>query len=152
MGIVKAPSISHYWISDPFLKINAIPSTMSRNRFELFLRMWHFSDSELQPEDDGLHKLTNVVDYLVSKLKIVYSRRNRVHRRNSCTIRRMFGNEAILPHENPQVMIVADNYYTSVDLASKLLDKSTNLLGTLKTNRKYNPNTVVNENLKGASL
>ncbi|KAJ8880881.1 hypothetical protein PR048_017354 [Dryococelus australis] len=104
MGIVKAPSISDYWTSDPFFKMNASPSTMFRNRFKLLLRMWHFSDNELQPENYRLYKLTNVVDYLVSKFqKNVYSRRYRVRRRNNCTIQRTFGNEAILPHENPQV-------------------------------------------------
>ncbi|KAJ8879318.1 hypothetical protein PR048_019926 [Dryococelus australis] len=113
---------------------------------------------------------------------IVYSRRNRVRRRHNCTIQRTFGNEAILPHKNPQVrdeniqsdtcnsvptsvvlqlcgpllnsdrVIVTDNYYTSIDLANKLIDKSTNLLGTLRSNRKYNPETLVNKKLKRGEI
>lgn len=36
-----------------------------------------------------------------------------------------------------------DNFYTSYDLAKKLLEKQTHLVGTLRKNRKYNPASVV---------
>lgn len=49
-------------------------------------------------------------------------------------------------------VIVTDNYYTSMDLAKKLLEKQTNLLGTLRSNRKGNPKTVINKRLKKEEL
>lgn len=49
-------------------------------------------------------------------------------------------------------VIVTDNYYTSMDLAKKLLEKQTNLLGTLRSNRKGNPKTVINKRLKKGEL
>jgi hypothetical protein len=33
-------------------------------------------------------------------------------------------------------LAITDNYYTSIDLANKLLDKKTHLLGTLRANRR----------------
>ncbi|KAJ8891552.1 hypothetical protein PR048_004080 [Dryococelus australis] len=89
--------------SDPFFKMSTIPSMMFRNRFEPLLSMWHFSDDELQLENDRLYKLTNVVDYLSQNFKKCILKRNCMRKRNNCTIQRMFVNEAILPHENPQV-------------------------------------------------
>jgi len=44
--------------------------------------------------------------------------------------------------------VYTDNYYTSVDLAHKLLDKNTHLVGTLRRNRKNNPKPVLNSILK----
>lgn len=44
--------------------------------------------------------------------------------------------------------IVTDNYYTSLELAEKLLEKQTHLLGTLRKNRKGLPIDVVQKKLK----
>lgn len=44
--------------------------------------------------------------------------------------------------------LCTDNYYTSVELAHKLLDEKTYLLGTLRSNRKNNPKNVMNKKLK----
>ncbi|KAJ8934614.1 hypothetical protein NQ314_013258 [Rhamnusium bicolor] len=38
--------------------------------------------------------------------------------------------------------IVVDNYYTSVELAHKLLETNTYIIGTLRSNRKCNPKNV----------
>lgn len=35
-----------------------------------------------------------------------------------------------------------DNWYTSIDLAEKLLDRKTHVVGTLRANRKINPAEV----------
>lgn len=45
-----------------------------------------------------------------------------------------------------------DNWYTSVNLAHKLLSRSTNLVGTLKSNRKHNPQDVVKHKLKKGEI
>lgn len=201
MGIIKAPSISDYWTTDPFFKISAIPSTMSRNRFELLLRMWHFSNNELQPENDRLYKLSNVVDYLISKCQKICTPGETVcvdesivpfkgrllmkqycpmkaHKYGVKIFKACFGKgytwnlkiysgkhqdagnsvptSVVLqlcgPLLNSGRVIVTDNYYTSIDLADKLLDKSTNLLGTLRSNRKNNPKTVVHKKLKKGEM
>jgi hypothetical protein len=39
--------------------------------------------------------------------------------------------------------LCTDHYYTSVELAHKLLDEKTYLLGTLRSNRKNNPKNVI---------
>ncbi|XP_050315486.1 piggyBac transposable element-derived protein 4-like, partial [Anthonomus grandis grandis] len=44
--------------------------------------------------------------------------------------------------------VVTDNWYTNVELASKLLEKETHLLGTLKKKRKGLPREVVDKKLK----
>nr|CAH7714764.1 unnamed protein product [Callosobruchus chinensis] len=44
--------------------------------------------------------------------------------------------------------VVTDNYYTSFELAINLLDKKTHLLGTLRSNRRGNPEEVINKKLK----
>ncbi|KAF2887253.1 hypothetical protein ILUMI_18920, partial [Ignelater luminosus] len=44
--------------------------------------------------------------------------------------------------------LYTDNYYTSVSLATELLDKKTHLIGILRSNRKYNPKEVVQKKLK----
>lgn len=43
--------------------------------------------------------------------------------------------------------IVTDSYYTSIPLAEYMLSRNTDLLGTLKLNRKYVPRDIVNANL-----
>lgn len=44
--------------------------------------------------------------------------------------------------------IYVDNYYTSMELAHKLLERKTHLVGTLRKNRKNNPKDVINKRLK----
>lgn len=44
--------------------------------------------------------------------------------------------------------IYMDNWYSSVDLAKRLLDRNTNMVGTLRANRRGNPPEVVGKKLK----
>ena len=48
--------------------------------------------------------------------------------------------------------LCTDNWYTSVDLANKLIRKNTHLMGTLRTNRKGNPSEVINTKLKHGEI
>ncbi|KAF2903794.1 hypothetical protein ILUMI_02382 [Ignelater luminosus] len=48
--------------------------------------------------------------------------------------------------------LYTDNYYTSVSLVTELLDKKTHLIGTLRSNRKYNPKEVVQKKLKAKKI
>jgi Transposase IS4 len=56
MGLVNMPSMSCYW-SRSTLYSNCISKTMSRNRFQLLLRMWHFANNEDDAPGDRLHKV-----------------------------------------------------------------------------------------------
>jgi hypothetical protein len=49
---------------------------------------------------------------------------------------------------NARRLAITDNYYTSIELANKLLDKKTHLLGTLRANRRGNPKEVTTKKLK----
>ncbi|KAJ8884653.1 hypothetical protein PR048_016511 [Dryococelus australis] len=72
MGLVKAPSISDYWTTNPYFRIGTMSSTMSRNRFKLLLRMWHISDTEKQPKTIDSIRISSV-----KCPDIVQARRNR---------------------------------------------------------------------------
>ena len=64
MGIVKLPDISLYWSKDPAYLQTLPSSVMSRNRFELLLRMLHFNDNERENVNDRLYKIRTVIDIL----------------------------------------------------------------------------------------
>lgn len=44
--------------------------------------------------------------------------------------------------------LYVDNFYTSVNLASRLLKRKTHLVGTIRCNRKDNPEMVKKEKFK----
>lgn len=74
MGLVKLPSIQMYWTTDPFF-VQSFPRTvMSRNRFEILLRMLHFVDNEkiINP-NDLLCKLQTLTDILNKNFQEYYN-------------------------------------------------------------------------------
>lgn len=64
MGIVKLPEISLYWSKDPAYSQTLTRSIMSRNRFEVLLRMLHFNDNDKENVNDRLYKIKTVIDML----------------------------------------------------------------------------------------
>ena len=70
MGLDKKPSLSYYWSRLPLYNSGA-SKYMSRNRFELLLRMWYFTNNEDCPPGNRLHKIQYLVKYLVSKYQLV---------------------------------------------------------------------------------
>ena len=42
IGMLNLPRLSDYWSTDPLFKTYTWRKTMSRNRFFLLLRFWHF--------------------------------------------------------------------------------------------------------------
>ncbi|XP_043502330.1 uncharacterized protein LOC122524246 [Polistes fuscatus] len=48
--------------------------------------------------------------------------------------------------------LCTDNWYTSIDLANRLIEKNAHLIGTLRTNRRENPSDVIRTNLKRGEL
>lgn len=70
MGLVKMPSISHYWKTSLLYK-SEIPFYMSRNRFELILSGMHVSDNNNGPGQNRLYKIQPLVYILVDKFNTV---------------------------------------------------------------------------------
>lgn len=59
MGIVKLPKVVDYWSNDDveLLGQSFANITMSHNRFELLLRLFHFSNNEELRKEDRLDKI-----------------------------------------------------------------------------------------------
>ena len=73
MGIVKKPFIENYWSTDPVLATPLVNSIMARDRFELLLKFWHFSNNETVAEGDRLHKLQSISDLLLQRFQDVFT-------------------------------------------------------------------------------
>jgi len=65
MGLVKKPAIEDYWTTVWPIATPCVNSIMPRDRFELLLKFWHFSDNEKATEGDRLQKLRPVCDALL---------------------------------------------------------------------------------------
>lgn len=72
MGLVNKPCIADYWSTDPVIATPLVSSIMPRDRFELILKFWHFSDNDACPRGDRLFKLRNICDMLVSRFQSAY--------------------------------------------------------------------------------
>lgn len=57
MGLVQLPNLRDYWSKSQLYNMDLPRKTMSRNRFELLLKMWHFADNTLAGTN-RLHKNT----------------------------------------------------------------------------------------------
>jgi hypothetical protein len=65
MGLINVASIHSYWKQNA-LYSNSLPSkTMSRNRFQLLLKMWHFAPVVPVNSEDRLHKVRSFTDLLI---------------------------------------------------------------------------------------
>lgn len=49
-------------------------------------------------------------------------------------------------------VVVTDNFYTSIDLAQRLLNRKTHTVGTLRKNRKGTPKEIIKEKLKTGEI
>lgn len=61
MGLAKLPSISHYWRLDQLYNFPLFRKVMSRNRFQLLLRYFHFSENDATATS-RLHKIQPILD------------------------------------------------------------------------------------------
>ena len=67
MGLVNLPSIANYWSRDCLYRNGIAGTTMTRNRFQLLLRMWHFADNRAdEAVNDRLHKIRHILQLLVA--------------------------------------------------------------------------------------
>lgn len=71
MGIIKKPSLSMYWTTDPTLETPFYSKCMHYDRFRMILSCLHFEISE-DNDPDVLHKIRPIVDYLIEKFQMTY--------------------------------------------------------------------------------
>ncbi|KAF5281757.1 hypothetical protein FQR65_LT14552 [Abscondita terminalis] len=71
MGLVRHPTIESYWSRNSKYKNDIAPITMPRNKFEMLLRFWHFSNNEEAPENDRLFKVRHIVELLTKNYQTI---------------------------------------------------------------------------------
>ncbi|KAG5883488.1 hypothetical protein JTB14_013132 [Gonioctena quinquepunctata] len=74
MGMNCRPAIASYWSTDVLYK-NQVSQVLSRNRFEMLLRMIHSSDRENETNNDRLYKIRPVLDMLNNSFQQTYTMR-----------------------------------------------------------------------------
>ncbi|XP_008188519.1 piggyBac transposable element-derived protein 4-like [Acyrthosiphon pisum] len=162
MGLVEMPNLGSYWSTKHRYKNYVAQKTMSRNRFELLLRFWHFSDNKKAPEGDrevlavdetmvpfrGRLLFRQYIPgkahkYGVKLFKLCgtngYTYNVQVYGGKSQVDGKGLGCRVVLDlsrrYLNMGRTMVTDNFYTSITLANELLSYDTHLVGTLRSNR-----------------
>ncbi|KAL4101274.1 hypothetical protein QTP88_021294 [Uroleucon formosanum] len=72
MGLVKMPSLSDYWNRAERYQNNVASKTMSRNKFELILRFWHFENNNSADKTDRLYKIRKLLNMANDRFKNVH--------------------------------------------------------------------------------
>jgi len=73
MGMVRMQSIRDYWLRKWLFRNEVAGNIMSRNRFELLLKMLHFSDNSQCPEGDMLYKVQPFIDKILHNYQAIYT-------------------------------------------------------------------------------
>jgi hypothetical protein len=197
-GLVQMPKLKYYWSSSQLYGSEIIRNTMSRERFELLLKFWHFSNNDKKDSNqDRLFKLKPILDLLKVRFSSVYTPGSivsvdetmipwrgrllfkqyllgKAHKygvkmykladTNGYTWNFVIytGQQDSLAgrgHAEAVVMnllndlsgcyrtVVADNFFTSISLAERLLEQDTYLIGTLRSNRAGSGREIVQKRL-----
>lgn len=201
MGIVRLPSLAEYWSNDELFNLQFPRKVMSRNRFEILLRMIHFADNSADHNNGKLYKINPLVEMLVQSFKSLYIPeeyvcvdetllpfrgrlgfrqfiKNKRHKYGVKLFKLCSGsgytynlsiyagknvdNRKTTPFDVVVLLtndllqegrtVVTDNWYTSIQLANKMLDAETHLIGTVRKNRKGIPKEVITKKLKQGEL
>ncbi len=73
MGLIQMPKLKYYWSSSQLYGSEIIRNAMSRERFELLLKFWHFSNNDNKNSNqDRLFKLKPLLDLLRARFSSVY--------------------------------------------------------------------------------
>uniref|UniRef100_A0A1B6IXW2 PiggyBac transposable element-derived protein domain-containing protein n=2 Tax=Homalodisca liturata TaxID=320908 RepID=A0A1B6IXW2_9HEMI len=72
MGNLGFPTLKHYWSNDPLYGHTIFGNTMSRNRYETILQCLCFYDSETDPTDGRMHKISQVLHHLLQNINDTY--------------------------------------------------------------------------------
>ncbi|CAG5056959.1 unnamed protein product [Parnassius apollo] len=188
---------SRHRSTDPMFRQDFAKNAMTRNRFEILLRMLHFSNNEETEKSDRLHKIDKLVKTLNMNFQAhfipneslcvdeslipfrgrIIFRQYLKQKRHKYGIKifklcttpgytfrlEIYAGKSSESKNNTPTNIVlnlcsnllnkghtmyTDNWYSSVDLADKLLDSETHLVGMLRKNRKRLPKEVTETKLK----
>ncbi|KAJ8964004.1 hypothetical protein NQ314_005216 [Rhamnusium bicolor] len=162
MGLLQ--SIRDYW-SKKSLYENSLKNVLPRNRFQILLKTWLFANNENANTDDRLNKISQLLTKLQQSFQapiipgeFICIDETLVPFKVYCGQERDPAEEHTVPSQvvlnltknllNSGRTIVVDNYYTSVELAHKLLETNTYIIGTLRSNRKCNPKNILQKKLK----
>lgn len=199
MGLVQMPKLEYHWSSSQLYGSEIIRNAMARDRFELLLKFWHFSDNHKHhSNEDRLIKLKPLLDLLKARFSSVYVPgavvtvdetmipwRGRLLFKQYIPGKahkygiKMYKLAAIngytwsfliytgeqdpmagVGHAETVVMnllnglsgyyrtVVADNFFTSISLAKRLLAHDTYLIGTLRSNRAASGKELLQKQLK----
>ncbi|KAJ8948947.1 hypothetical protein NQ318_022969 [Aromia moschata] len=72
-GIVRMSSLRDYWSTKWIFANEVAKNIMSRNRFEILLKMFHCSDNSLCPKGDRIYKVQPLLDRLIQNYKKIYT-------------------------------------------------------------------------------
>jgi hypothetical protein len=73
MGLIQMPKLEYYWSNSQLYGSAIIRSAIARDRFELFLKFWHFSyNHKYHSNQDSLLKLKALLDLLKARFSSVY--------------------------------------------------------------------------------
>lgn len=73
MGLVKVPELTNYWSRSELFSFSLPKTVMSRNRFELLLRFWHFANNEEAAPQERLHKIDKLLQLFIKKYQHAYT-------------------------------------------------------------------------------
>ncbi|CAG5043375.1 unnamed protein product [Parnassius apollo] len=131
MGLNKVSHINDYWSKKSIYRNEYIVSVMTRDRFLLLLKFWHFCD-----DSSAIHN--------TNKLKKIHDLANMLNSRFQ---------EVLTPGlENKCRVVIADNFYSSIELAEELLSQKTRYCGTLNSKRRGLPKEIVLLKLKKGEI
>jgi hypothetical protein len=71
MGPVVLPTLSHYWSKNAVYSTGLWKHCISRNRFQILLRMWHFANNQ-DDNGDRLFKVAPLISHFNSKMREIY--------------------------------------------------------------------------------
>lgn len=198
MGLVRLPAMHLYWSKSNLYGVAAVRSAMTRDRFFLLLRFWHFADNTAATGDDRLYRLRPLLDCLnfnfraaldagreivIDESMVPWRGRllfrqylpGKAHKYGvklfkACTKDGFTLNldvyagradrdagvglsEAVVRRLADHLLdkgriVYADNFYTSVPLATYLIGRNTHLCGTVRSNRKGLPTDVTKAKVK----
>ncbi len=72
VGVIKKPSLRHYWSTDPLLQTPFFGTLFSQDRFLLLLRCLHFTNIARVSYHDPLHKIRRIFIGITSSFRRVF--------------------------------------------------------------------------------
>ncbi|XP_047367595.1 piggyBac transposable element-derived protein 4-like [Vespa velutina] len=174
MELVKLSAIHQYWSNDPYYMQMFPKKVMSRNRFELLLRMLHFLENQNSNGSNRLFKIQPIIDTMETNYQKYYNPsedicsdeslvpfRGRIifrqylkQKRHKYGIKifKLYCGSGYTDLFYKGHTLYTDNWYTSLELAEKLIHKNTHLVGTFRSNRRGNSQQVISTKLKRGKI